>query len=139
MNSIAIHGRLTRDPEMRQTASGISVTNFTVAVDRDYKDQSGEKQTDFFDCTAWKGRGEVIAKYFQKGSEICVTGSMESRKYEDKEGNNRIAWAINVQGFDFCGSKRDSGGDSGGAPSFSSTPSQGFDEASGDDGGDLPF
>jgi single-strand DNA-binding protein len=139
MNSIAIHGRLTRDPETRQTASGVSVTNFTVAVDRDYKDQNGEKQTDFFDCTAWKGRGEVIAKYFQKGSDICVTGSMESRKYEDKEGNNRIAWGINVQGFDFCGSKGDkaSGGAAGG---YQSEPSQGFSELSGDDGGDgLPF
>ena len=137
MNSIAIHGRLTRDPETRQTASGISVTNFTVAVDRDYKDQNGEKQADFFDCTAWKGRGEVIAKYFAKGSEICVTGNMESRKYVDKEKNNRTAWEINVQGFDFCGSKGDkaSGGDSCG---YQSAPSQGFVAV--DDGdGDLPF
>lgn len=139
MNSIAIHGRLTRDPETRRTTSGISVTNFTVAVDRDYKDQNGEKQTDFFNCVAWKGRGEVIAKYFRKGSEICVTGSMESRKFTDKEGNNHTAWEINVQGFDFCGSKRDGGGDSSGAHSFSDAPSQEFDEVSGDGGEDLPF
>ena len=137
MNSIAIHGRLTRDPEARQTASGISVTNFCVAVDRDYKDQNGEKQTDFFDCTAWKGRGEVIAKYFQKGSEICVTGSMESRKYKDKEGNNRTAWEINVQGFDFCGSKGDKA--SGGVGGYQSAPSQGFVEVDDSDGEVLPF
>ena len=137
MNSIAIHGRLTRDPEMRQTASGTSVTNFCVAVDRDYKDQNGEKQTDFFDCTAWKGRGEVIAKYFQKGSEICVTGNMESRKYKDKEGNNRTAWEINVQGFDFCGSKGDKS--SSGAGGYQSEPSQGFIEVDDSDGEVLPF
>ena len=136
MNNITIHGRLVRAPETRQTASGISVTNFTVAVDRDYKTQDGEKQTDFFDCTAWKARGDVIAKYFEKGSEICVVGSMESRKYTDKEGNNRTAWEINVQGFDFCGSKGDKA--SGGAGGHQSAPSQGFVEVD-DSDGDLPF
>lgn len=136
MNNITIHGRLTRDPETRHTASGNSVTNFTVAVDRDYTPKGEEKQTDFFDCTAWKGRGEVIAKFFGKGSEICVSGSMESRKYTDKEGNNRTAWGINVQNFDFCGSKN--GSNSDGGTNYQSEPNQGFSELDNGDG-DLPF
>lgn len=107
LNQIILHGRLTSDPELKQTQSGVSLCNFTVAVDRSYK--SGEdKITDFFNCTAWRGLGEMIAKHFNKGKEIVFLGSMESQRWEDNEGNNRISWAVKVQGVDFCGSKSDS-------------------------------
>ena len=118
LNNIAIHGRLVKDPELKQTQSGVSVCSFTVAVDRNYK--SGEdKITDFFDCTAWRGLAEMIAKYFCKGKEIVLDGEMQSRHWEDKEGNKRISWSIQVSNVDFCGSKGDS---SASAPKENITP-----------------
>ena len=104
MNIIAIKGRLVRDPEIRQTQSGVSVTNITVAVDRSYS-AGGEKQTDFFDCVFWRQGAEFISKYFKKGKEIIVTGEMQSRKWQDKEGNNRISWEIQNAHAEFCGGK----------------------------------
>lgn len=107
MNIIAIKGRLVRDPEIRQTQSGVSVTNITVAVDRSYS-AGGEKQTDFFDCVFWRQGAEFVSKYFKKGKEIIVTGEMQSRKWQDKEGNNRISWEIQNAHAEFCGGKSDS-------------------------------
>ena len=104
MNIIAIKGRLVRDPEIRQTQSGVSVTNITVAVDRSYS-AGGEKQTDFFDCVFWRQGAEFVSKYFKKGKEIIVTGEMQSRKWQDKEGNNRISWEIQNSHAEFCGGK----------------------------------
>ena len=104
MNIIAIKGRLVRDPEIRQTQSGVSVTNITVAVDRSYS-AGGEKQTDFFDCVFWRQGAEFVSKYFKKGKEIIVTGEMQSRKWQDKEGNNRISWDIQNAHAEFCGGK----------------------------------
>ena len=106
MNIIAIKGRLVRDPEIRQTQSGVSVTNITVAVDRSYS-AGGEKQTDFFDCVFWRQGAEFVSKYFKKGKEIIVTGEMQSRKWQDKEGNNRISWEIQNAHAEFCGGKSD--------------------------------
>lgn len=108
MNIIAIKGRLVRDPEIRQTQSGVSVTNITVAVDRPYS-AGGEKQTDFFDCVFWRQGAEFVSKYFKKGKEIIVTGEMQSRKWQDKEGNNRISWEIQNAHAEFCGGKSDNG------------------------------
>ncbi len=105
MNSITLTGRLVRDPELRQTQSGVSVCNFTIAVDRSYSKE--EKQTDFMDCVAWRGIGEFVSKYFQKGKMIAVRGEMQSRKYVDKNGNNRVAWEVMVDRAEFCGSKQD--------------------------------
>lgn len=106
LNYTIIHGRLTADPELKTTQSGISVTTFTVAVDRQYK--SGEdKITDFFSVTAWRGLAEMVCKYFTKGKEILVSGEMQSRKYTDKDGNNRIAWELLANSVDFCGSKNE--------------------------------
>ena len=102
MNIIAIKGRLVRDPEIRQTQSGVSVTNITVAVDRSYS-AGGEKQTDFFDCVFWRQGADFVGKYFKKGKEIIVTGEMQSRKWQDKEGNNRISWEIQNAHAEFCG------------------------------------
>ena len=104
MNIIAIKGRLVRDPEIRQTQSGVSVTNITVAVDRSYS-AGGEKQTDFFDCVFWRQGAEFVSKYFKKGKEIIVTGEMQSRKWQDKDGNNRISWEIQNAHAEFCGGK----------------------------------
>lgn len=107
MNHITIHGRLTKDPELRQTQSGVPVCNFSVAVDRAYK--NGEcKQTDFFNCVAWRGLGELIARNFHKGKEILVSGEMQSRKYEAEDGSHRTAWELVASNMDFCGNKGES-------------------------------
>ena len=109
LNHIVVMGRLTRDPELRTTQSGVNVASFTVAVDRDFGGRDGaERQTDFFDCAAWRQTGEFVSKYFQKGRMIVVSGRMQSRKYQDREGNNRTAWEIQADNVHFGDSKRDS-------------------------------
>lgn len=104
LNRIIIHGRLTADPELKQTQSGVSVCNFTVAVDRSYKNGE-EKQTDFFTAVCWRGLADMVSKYFAKGKEILISGEMQSRKWQDNEGNNRISWEIKADSVDFCGNK----------------------------------
>ena len=116
LNKIFIHGRLVRAPESRTTQSGVSVCNFTVAVDRSFTRQGEEKQTDFFECVAWRGLADTISKYFTKGKEIVVSGEMQSRKWQDKDGNNRISWEIMADSVDFCGSKGDSSNNGNSAP-----------------------
>ncbi len=106
LNHIVIHGRLTRDPELKQTPSGVSVVSFSVAVDRAYR-SSEDKQTDFFTVVCWRGLADMVSKCFFKGKEIVVSGEMQSRKWQDKDGNNRIAWELNANTVDFCGSKAD--------------------------------
>lgn len=101
MNHIIIIGRLTADPDIRNTQSGLSVTSFTVAVDRDYTPKGGEKQTDFIDCVAWRERGEAIAKYFTKGRPIILQGSIQTRMWEDKQGQKRKAVELVVDRFEF--------------------------------------
>lgn len=103
-NFIIIHGRLTADPELRQTQSGVSVCNFSVAVDRTYK-QDEEKIADFFNVVCWRGLADMVSKHFTKGKEIVVSGTMQSRKWVDNDGSNRISWEIVAQNVDFCGSK----------------------------------
>ena len=107
LNHITAMGRLTRDPELRTTQSGVSVTSFTIAVDRDYSGQGQEKRTDFIDCVAWRSTGEFVSKYFSKGRMIVVSGRLESNKWQDREGNNRTSWAINVDNCYFGDSKKD--------------------------------
>ena len=89
LNLAIIMGRLTREPELRRTGSGVAVANFTVAVDRDYTPDGGEKETDFIDCVAWRQAGEFVQKYFTKGSMIVVKGRMQIRSWTDKDGNKR--------------------------------------------------
>ena len=89
INCAVITGRLTADAELKSTASGVSVTSFTVAVDRNYQKQGEEKQTDFITVVAWRNTAEFISKYFKKGSMIAVQGSIQTRNYEDKNGNKR--------------------------------------------------
>ena len=118
LNHIVIMGRLTRDPELRHTQSGIAVTSFTVAVDRDYQSRDGgEKQTDFINCVAWRSTGEFVSKYFTKGSMIVVSGRLQIRSYTDKDGNNRTAAEIVADNVYFGESKRSSG-DSGYSRSY---------------------
>lgn len=131
LNHITIHGRLTVDPELHQTQSGVSVCNFTVAVDRSYKNGE-EKQTDFFTVVCWKGLADMVSKHFAKGKEILVSGEMQSRKWQDNEGNNRISWEIMAKGVDFCGSKSGNGYNS--APQNSASN---MEEVAPDE--DLPF
>ena len=107
LNHITVMGRLTRDPELRRTGSGVAVASFRVAVDRDYvaKD-GGERKTDFIDCVAWRQTGEFISKYFTKGSMIVVDGRLEMRDWNDKDGNKRTTAEINVSNAYFGDSKR---------------------------------
>ena len=115
LNQIIIMGRLTRDPELRRTQSGTAVCSFSVAVDRDFKSQSGEKETDFIDVVAWRQTGEFVSKYFTKGRMIVVSGSLQSRKWQDRNGQNRISWEVIADNVYFGDSKRDSVGDMGGS------------------------
>lgn len=101
MNKMIIKGRMARDPELKTTNSGKSVCNFSVAVSRNFD----RELVDFFECVAWNKKAEFICKYFTKGQEILIDGEMQSRRFTDKNGNNRIAWEINVNDTDFCGNK----------------------------------
>ncbi len=113
-NQITIAGRLTADPELKQTQSGISVTSFTVAVNRRAK-KGEEAVADFLPCVAWRQTAEFITKFFRKGSAICVTGSLQTRKWQDQNGNNRISYEILVDEAFFVENK-DTAGQAGGAP-----------------------
>ena len=107
LNHIVIMGRLTRDPELRYTQSQVPVASFTVAVDRDFGGRDGgEKQTDFIDCSAWRQTGEFVSKYFRKGSMIVVSGRLQSRKWQDRDGNNRTNWEISADNVYFGESRR---------------------------------
>ena len=101
MNRIHLIGNLTRDPELSETAAGVAVCKFSVAVGRAYSDQNGEKQTDFFNCTAWRGQAENIAKYCVKGNKIALVGSMQSRAYEDRQGVKKTAWEVQISEIEF--------------------------------------
>ena len=157
LNHIVIMGRLTRDPELRYTQSNTPVASFTVAVDRDFGGRDGgEKQTDFIDCSAWRQTGEFVSKYFRKGSMIVVSGRLQSRKWQDRDGNNRTSWEVSADNVCFGESRRredenrDSYGGNYSANSYgensyesnrsASAPAQSkpFTEL-GDDDGELPF
>lgn len=108
LNRIIIMGRLTRDPELRRTAAGLPVANFSVAVDRDFPGQSGEKETDFIDCVAWRKPAEFVTKYFTKGSLIVVSGRLQIRSWTDKDGNKRRTAEVVADNIYFGGSKSNS-------------------------------
>lgn len=106
MNNICITGRLTSSPEIKNTTRGISVCSLNIAVDRDYK-VNGEKVADFIPCIFWRGTAEFVEKYFNKGDMIAIVGSLESRKYKDKDGNNRTVWEVKADKVNFCGGKKE--------------------------------
>ena len=161
LNVAVIMGRLVADPELRHTSSDIAVTSFTVAVDRSYTKAGSERQTDFIDVVAWRSTAEFISRYFKKGSMIVVQGSIQTRTYEDRNGNKRKAVEILADNVNFGESKRSDSGQNASAPSYNNqsygasheTPKQAaysepaptyssgssgdFEEIIGDD--DLPF
>lgn len=152
LNHITIMGRLVRDPELRRTGSGVAVASFTVAVDRDYKAEGQDRETDFIDCVAWRGTGEFVNKYFRRGSMIVVDGRLQIRSWTDKEGNKRRTAEILADNIYFGDSKKsdssssggDYGGDSYGSNSYggysapSNAPGSDFAELD-DDDAQLPF
>ena len=124
LNKIIIMGRLTRDPELRRTQSGTAVTSFSLAVDRDFKSQSGEKETDFIDVVAWRSTAEFVSKYFTKGRMAVVEGRLQIRDWTGKDGGKRRSAEVIADNVYFGDSKRDSnGGDNGySAPSYGNPP-----------------
>ena len=125
LNHITIMGRLTRDPELRRTGSGIAVASFTVAVDRDFGGRDGgERETDFIDCVAWRQTGEFVSKYFTKGSMIVVSGRLQIRNWTDKDGNKRRTAEVVADNCYFGESKRSSEG-SGSYGSYGNNASYG--------------
>ena len=140
LNHITIMGRLTRDPEMRNTQSGVAVASFTLAVDRDFGGRDGgEKQTDFIDCTAWRHTAEFVSKYFSKGRMAVVSGRLQIDNYTDNDGNKRKAAKVIADNIYFGDSKKDgaTGSQSDEAASFTPAPS-GFVPVD-VDSGELPF
>ena len=111
LNKIVLMGRLTRDPELRRTQSGTAVASFTLAVDRDYKPQDGERETDFIDIVAWRGTGEFVSKYFTKGRMAVVDGRLQVRDWKDQDGNRRRNTEVIADSVYFGDSKKDSGVD----------------------------
>ena len=150
LNKVVLCGRLTADPELKQTASGIAVVTFTLAVNRRFQprnaNEAPQQQADFINVVAWRQTAEFISKYFKKGSALCVTGSLQTRNWQDQQGNRRYATEVVVDDAMFVDSRNDGAAAPAGytpdaytAPSFA-TPSAGapnFEEMKAED--DLPF
>ena len=160
LNKIILMGRLTRDPELRRTGSGTAVTSFSLAVDRDFKSQSGEKETDFIDVVAWRSTAEFVSKYFTKGRMAVVEGRLQLRDWTDRDGNKRRTAEVIADNVYFGDSKRDAeaggyaapsggfGAPAGGYAPPPAAPSGGYSAPMGggdqfaelsDDDGELPF
>ncbi|MCM1008864.1 MAG: single-stranded DNA-binding protein [Ruminococcus flavefaciens] len=148
MNKVIITGRLTADPELRQTQSGVASCRFTVAVNRRFADKNtGERQADFISCQAWRQSAEFVSKYFRKGSMICIDGTLRTGSYQDKNHSDVTHYTTDVlvENIEFCGSKKDSGQtqqsspktNSDGAGSNSFCDLSDFEEILSD--GDVPF
>ena len=149
-NKVILGGRLTADPELKQTQSGIPVVSFSIAVNRRYQSKDAPQQTDFFNVTAWRATAEFVSKYFRKGSSICITGSIQNRTWTDQQGQKRYATDIVADEVQFVDSRAEGpsfdnvqqGGytpDAYSTPSFSSPANSApnFEEVASDD--DLPF
>ncbi|MDE7390718.1 MAG: single-stranded DNA-binding protein [Lachnospiraceae bacterium] len=147
LNVVALMGRLTADPELKTTQSGLSVCRFTIAVDRNYAKAGTERQTDFISCVAWRGTADFISKYFIKGQLIALDGSIQTGSYTDNNGQKRYTFDVQVNNVNFTGDRRDgnnarSSGYSpapqqNAAPSYSSGSASDFQDMPLDD--DLPF
>ena len=145
MNKVFLIGNLTRDPELTETAGGVSVCHFAIAVNRNYSSSDGERQTDFFNVTAWRGLADTVARYTKKGNKVAVTGSIQIRNYEDNQGVRRTAVDVIAQDIEFLTAKSSGSGDDfydapapapaqQGAPAKKKPTLQSFD-----DDGDIPF
>lgn len=149
LNKVILCGRLTADPELKQTPSGIAVVSFTLAINRRYQsknaDGTGTQQADFINVVAWRQTAEFISRYFRKGSALCISGSIQTRTWQDSQGQKRYATEVVADEAMFVDSKNEGGAagqyapDSYNAPSFSSSPASApkFEELKTDD--DLPF
>ena len=150
LNKVVLAGRLTGDPELKQTQTGVSVTSFSIAINRRYVSKSSEQteqQTDFINVVAWRQTAEFICRFFKKGSAICLTGSIQTRSWQDNQGQKRYATEVVADEAMFVDSRNENGGAQGGympdaynaTPSYSSKPSAApnFEELTTDD--DLPF
>ena len=126
-------GRLTRDPELRTTGSGIAVASFTLAIDRDYKDEGGERPTDFVNITCWRALASFAQKYLKKGRMVCVTGRLQQQNWQDSNGNNRVSWSILAEHIYFADSQKTQSADTQ-APAEAE-----FTELGDEDDGELPF
>lgn len=143
LNKIFVMGRLTHDPELRRTGSGTPVCSFSIACDRDFKSQSGEKETDFFDVVAWRTTGEFVSKYFTKGRMVAVEGRLQIREWQDKEGNKRRSAEINADNVYFGDSRpaqAEGASGYGEADAFKDFPPlDDFSPIEGSSGKELPF
>jgi single-strand DNA-binding protein len=144
LNCAVIMGRLTADPELRQTPNGVAVTTFTVAVDRGFVRQGEERKADFINVVAWRQTAEFVTRYFSKGSMIAIRGEIQTRPYEDKNGNKRTAFEVIAREVSFCGSKAESGtgnynavASAAPAPTYQTAAPSDFEEITDDE--DLPF
>ncbi len=145
LNRVCLMGRLVNDPELRSTPNNIHVTSFAIAVDRSYVKAGSERETDFINIVAWRNVAEFISKWFHKGQLIAIDGSIQTRKYTDRDGNNRTAFEIVADNAYFAGDKQRDGSQSNTqqtpynppAPSFQTGDSSDFDEIVEDE--DLPF
>ena len=138
LNKIIIMGRLTIDPELRRTGSGTAVTSFSLACDRDFKSQSGEKETDFIEVVAWKNTAEFVSKYFSKGRMAVVEGRLQIRDWTDKDGGKRRSAEVVADNVYFGGNRRPDGNDTATPQYAAESAAGGFAEVSEDDGM-LPF
>ncbi|MDR1669253.1 MAG: single-stranded DNA-binding protein [Oscillospiraceae bacterium] len=153
LNRIVLMGRLTREPELRTTQSGVSVVSFTLAVERDFATRGEEKQTDFLDIVAWRSTADFVSKYFRKGQLVAAEGRLQSRKWEDKEGNKRTAYEVVADNVYFAERKQEGYGapipdapppqrlprQETAAPPFQLDTPATFAELDDDDDGELPF
>lgn len=139
MNKVFLQGRVVADPEVR-TAGNAQAVNFRLAVDRDFKDKDGNKVTDFISCVAWRSTAEFIGKYFKKGSLMVMEGTLQTRTYDDRDGNRRQVVEVQVLNAYFGGAKSDNAGGSGGGNSYGGgkqNPKR--IQTEDDDDGELPF
>lgn len=145
MNVICLQGRLVRNPELKQTNSGVAVANFTIAVQRNTKNQNGERESDFIDIVCWRHTAEFVSKYISKGDLVCLNGSLQTRSYEDKNGNKRKAFEVVADNVHFGGDKSTRNEDAEPEQEQEAKPSatptnngfKGYTEV--DDDEDLPF
>lgn len=140
MNKVFLIGNLTRDPELSETANGVSMCRFGIAVNRPYTNGNGERETDFFNCVAWRGQADTVAKYCKKGKKVAISGSVQIRNYEGNDGVKRTAVDIVVQDVELLSPRENNGDDFYDAPAEKAAPAkkkpalQAFD-----DDGDIPF
>lgn len=134
LNKTILQGRLTKDPELRTTQSGISTASFTLAVERSFKGQNGEKQTDFINTVAWRNTADFVAKYFHKGDMAIISGSLQTRTWDDAEGKRHYATEVIADEVHFCGGKKEGTQEQG---SSSDNAPAGFTPV--EDTSDLPY